>query len=165
MRLTTKGRFAVTAMIDVALRQHGGPVTLAGIAERQRISLSYLEQLFGKLRRNHLVASTRGPGGGYTLAKPLTEVSVSDIISAVDEPMDATNCGGLGNCHDDLPCMTHNLWTNLNIRMQEYLASVSLDDLVREQQQAPKVIHEHKHDHHDHKARGTARRIPVMVAA
>lgn len=137
MRLTTKGRFAVTAMIDVALRQHGGPVTLAGIAERQRISLSYLEQLFGKLRRNHLVASTRGPGGGYTLAKSLAAVSVADIISAVDEPLDATNCGGLGNCHDDHPCMTHNLWTNLTRCMYEYLSSVSLEDLVREQHGTP----------------------------
>lgn len=133
MRLTTKGRFAVTAMIDVALRQHAGPVTLAGIAERQKISLSYLEQLFGKLRRNHLVASTRGPGGGYTLAKPLGAVSVADIISAVDEPLDATSCGGRGNCHDDHPCMTHDLWMSLNARMHEYLNSVNLDDLVRQQ--------------------------------
>ncbi|MBS3935156.1 MAG: Fe-S cluster assembly transcription factor [Sulfuritalea sp.] len=133
MRLTTKGRFAVTAMIDVALRQHAGPVTLAGIAERQRISLSYLEQLFGKLRRNQLVASTRGPGGGYTLARPLIAVSVADIISAVDEPLDATSCGGRGNCHDDHPCMTHNLWMSLNERMHDYLRSVNLADLVREQ--------------------------------
>jgi Rrf2 family transcriptional regulator, iron-sulfur cluster assembly transcription factor len=133
MRLTTKGRFAVTAMIDVALRQHAGPVTLAGIAERQKISLSYLEQLFGKLRRNHLVASTRGPGGGYTLAKPLAAVTVAEIIGAVDEPLDATNCGGKGNCQEDHPCMTHQLWSSLNQRMQEYLSSVNLDDLVRQQ--------------------------------
>lgn len=133
MRLTTKGRFAVTAMIDLALRQHGGPVTLAGIAERQKISLSYLEQLFGKLRRNHLVASVRGPGGGYTLAKALSEVSVADIISAVDEPLDATNCGGKRNCHDEHPCMTHHLWTSLNQRMYDYLHSVSLEDLVQQQ--------------------------------
>lgn len=133
MRLTTKGRFAVTAMIDLALRQHGGPVTLAGIAERQKISLSYLEQLFGKLRRNQLVASVRGPGGGYTLARPLAEVSVADIISAVDEPLDATNCGGKRNCHDEHPCMTHNLWTSLNERMYEYLHSVSLEELVQQQ--------------------------------
>lgn len=135
MRLTTKGRFAVTAMIDVALRQHAGPVTLAGIAERQSISLSYLEQLFGKLRRNQLVASTRGPGGGYTLAKPLAAVTVADIISAVDEPLDATSCGGRGNCVDQQhPCMTHNLWMSLNMRMHEYLNSVNLDDLVRQQE-------------------------------
>ncbi|MCX8086462.1 MAG: Fe-S cluster assembly transcriptional regulator IscR [Rhodocyclaceae bacterium] len=137
MRLTTKGRFAVTAMIDVALRQHAGPVTLAGIAERQKISLSYLEQLFGKLRRNQLVVSTRGPGGGYMLAKPLAAISVADIISAVDEPLDATNCGGKGNCHDDRPCMTHELWTTLNQRMQEYLRSVNLEELVRQQRGKP----------------------------
>lgn len=160
MRLTTKGRFAVTAMIDVALRQHGGPVTLAGIAERQKISLSYLEQLFGKLRRNHLVASTRGPGGGYTLAKPLTAVSVADIISAVDEPLDATSCGGKGNCHDEQPCMTHDLWMSLNRRMHEYLSSVSLDELVRKQRDSGCAD-----DVSSAKKGGTARRIPVMAAA
>lgn len=138
MRLTTKGRFAVTAMIDMALRQHGGPVTLASIAERQKISLSYLEQLFGKLRRNDLVASTRGPGGGYTLSKPMSSVSVAAIISAVDEPLDATGCGGMGNCHDDdHPCMTHTLWTGLNTRMYEYLSSVNLEELVLQQHGTP----------------------------
>ncbi len=109
MRLTTKGRFAVTAMIDLALRQHEGPVTLAGISERQKISLSYLEQLFGKLRRHGLVGSVRGPGGGYTLAKAMGEVSVADIIVAVDEPLDATQCGGKENCQDEHRCMTHDL--------------------------------------------------------
>ena len=133
MRLTTKGRFAVTAMVDLALRQHDGPVTLAGIAERQNISLSYLEQLFGKLRRKELVASVRGPGGGYCLAKTAEAVSVADIICAVDEPLDATNCGGKGDCHDDRPCMTHMLWTSLNTRMFEYLRSVNLAELVRQQ--------------------------------
>jgi Rrf2 family iron-sulfur cluster assembly transcriptional regulator len=137
MRLTTKGRFAVTAMIDLALRQHEGPVTLAGISERQHISLSYLEQLFGKLRRHALVASVRGPGGGYCLAKPLAEVSVADIVHAVDEPLDATQCGGKKNCHDDRTCMTHTLWTNLNTKMNEYLSSVSLADLVAEQKRHP----------------------------
>ena len=137
MRLTTKGRFAVTAMIDLAMRQHEGPVTLAGISERQRISLSYLEQLFGKLRRHALVASVRGPGGGYCLAKPLAEVSVADIVHAVDEPLDATQCGGKKNCHDDRTCMTHTLWTNLNAKMNEYLSSVSLADLVAEQRRHP----------------------------
>ena len=133
MRLTTKGRFAVTAMVDLALRQHDGPVTLAGIAERQNISLSYLEQLFGKLRRKELVESVRGPGGGYCLAKPLEDVSVADIIRAVDEPLDATSCGGKRNCHDEHTCMTHVLWTNLNARMFEYLSSVNLAELVRQQ--------------------------------
>lgn len=133
MRLTTKGRFAVTAMIDLALRQHMGPVTLAGIAERQKISLSYLEQLFGKLRRNQLVASVRGPGGGYCLARDMEQVSVADIIRAVDEGLDATQCGGKGNCHEDHPCMTHTLWTSLNQKMFDYLTSVHLSDLVAEQ--------------------------------
>ena len=132
MRLTTKGRFAVTAMIDLAQRQSNGPVTLAGISERQKISLSYLEQLFGKLRRHHIVASVRGPGGGYRLARGMNEVSVADIIAAVDEPLDATNCGGRENCQDEQRCMTHDLWTNLNKRMHEYLASVSLFDLVNQ---------------------------------
>jgi len=139
MKLTTKGRFAVTAMIDLALRHEGGPVTLAGISERQKISLSYLEQLFGKLRRHQLVASVRGPGGGYCLAKPLNEMSVADIIIAVDEPLDATLCGGMSNCHDDQPCMTHVLWTNLTKRMYDYLASVSLGELV-EQQRAKQSV-------------------------
>lgn len=133
MRLTTKGRFAVTAMIDLALRHGDGPVTLAGISERQRISLSYLEQLFGKLRRHKLVASVRGPGGGYRLARPMNEITVADIIVAVDEPLDATQCGGRENCNDDHRCMTHDLWTNLNARMFEYLDSVALADLVAKQ--------------------------------
>ena len=153
MKLTTKGRFAVTAMIDLALRQKDGPVTLAGISERQKISLSYLEQLFGKLRRHALVASVRGPGGGYRLAKPLVEVSVADIIRAVDEPMDATLCGGKGNCQDDQPCMTHNLWTTLTLHMLEYLSSVTLAELV-EQQKSPTGQHAHHHEH-EPKARRT----------
>jgi Rrf2 family iron-sulfur cluster assembly transcriptional regulator len=141
MRLTTKGRFAVTAMIDVAMRQHEGPVTLAGISERQRISLSYLEQLFGKLRRRRLVSSTRGPGGGYQLERPMDQTTVSDIIFAVDEPLDATQCGGKENCHDDQRCMTHDLWANLNVRMLDYLDSVTLADLVDQQTRKVKESH------------------------
>ena len=133
MRLTTKGRFAVTAMVDLALRGGNGPVTLAGISERQDISLSYLEQLFGKLRRHHLVESVRGPGGGYCLTKALEDVSVADIIRAVDEPIDATQCGGKENCKDDGRCMTHDLWVNLNAKIYEYLNSVSLAELVNNQ--------------------------------
>jgi len=133
MRLTTKGRFAVTAMIDLGLRHQRGPITLAGISERQRISLSYLEQLFGRLRRQGIVDSVRGPGGGYTLARPMGEISVAAIIRAVDEPIDATQCGGLGNCHDDRECMTHELWTSLNTRIYDYLDSISLGDLVTKQ--------------------------------
>jgi len=130
MRLTTKGRFAVTAMIDLALRGGNGPVTLAAISERQHISLSYLEQLFGKLRRNALVESVRGPGGGYNVARPLDGISVADIIRAVDEPLDATSCGGHENCADEHRCMTHDLWSTLNKKMYEYLSSVTLRDLV-----------------------------------
>ena len=133
MRLTTKGRFAVTAMIDLALRDHAGPVALAGISGRQVISLSYLEQLFGKLRRHSLVDSVRGPGGGYRLARAASDISVAEIIEAVDEPVDATQCKGKENCLDDRRCLTHDLWANLNTHMVEYLDGVSLEDLVSEQ--------------------------------
>ncbi len=135
MRLTTKGRFAVTAMIDLALRENTGPVALAAISGRQQISLSYLEQLFGKLRRHELVESTRGPGGGYTLGRKSTEITVADIIVAVDEPMDATGCHGKQNCtgEDAGRCMTHDLWASLNTKMIEYLDSVSLRKLVDDQ--------------------------------
>jgi len=133
MRLTTKGRFAVTAMVDLAMRQTRGPVTLAAISERQRISLSYLEQLFGKLRRHKLVSSVRGPGGGYNLAQTMQAISVADIICAVDEPLDATQCGGKENCLDDKRCMTHDLWATLNAKMYDYLSSVTLADLVAHQ--------------------------------
>jgi len=140
MRLTTKGRFAVTAMIDLALRQGKGPVTLAGISQRQAISLSYLEQLFGKLRRHEIVESIRGPGGGYSLARRADKVTVADIIIAVDEPLDATQCGGKENCHGadaatGARCMTHELWATLNEKMVDYLDSVSLQDLVDQQHQ------------------------------
>src|SRR5512143_4065030 len=134
MRLTTKGRFAVTAMVDLSMRQTRGPVTLAAISERQHISLSYLEQLFGKLRRAKLVTSVRGPGGGYNLAKPTVEITVADIISAVDEPIDATQCGGKENCNDDRRCITHDLWATLNEKMNDYLSSVTLADVVSHQQ-------------------------------
>jgi Rrf2 family iron-sulfur cluster assembly transcriptional regulator len=135
MRLTTKGRFAVTAMIDLALRGEGGPVALASVSERQKISLSYLEQLFGKLRRYKLVDSVRGPGGGYCIARPLAMVTVADIIRAVDEQLDATQCGGRENCHDEHRCMTHDLWSTLNSKMYEYLSSVTLADLVEREKQ------------------------------
>ena len=133
MRLTTKGRFAVTAMIDLALHGAEGPVALASISERQGISLSYLEQLFGKLRRYKLVESVRGPGGGYNIARSLADVNIADIIRAVDEPLDATQCGGRENCQDEHRCMTHELWSTLNHKMYEYLASVSLEALVDKQ--------------------------------
>ncbi len=135
MRLTTKGRFAVTAMVDLAQRCSDGPVSLAGISERQKISLSYLEQLFGKLRRYGLVSSVRGPGGGYRLARSVGEMTVTDIIRAVDEPLDATQCRGKENCREEERCMTHDLWSTLNDKMFDYLSSVTLAELVDQQGQ------------------------------
>ncbi|MDR2128818.1 MAG: Fe-S cluster assembly transcription factor [Burkholderiaceae bacterium] len=134
MRLTTKGRFAVTAMIDLALRQDSGPVALAAISHRQNISLSYLEQLFGKLRRKDLVESTRGPGGGYSLGRKAADITVADIIFSVDEPLDATHCNGQQNCQGESGyCMTHDLWTSLNEHMVQFLDSITLQKLVDEQ--------------------------------
>ena len=132
MRLSTKGRFAVTAMLDLCIRQSRDPVTLAAISERQHISLSYLEQLFGKLRRHKLVNSVRGPGGGYRLAKDMAQISVADIIVAVDEPIDATGCGGKENCQDDQKCLTHDLWANLNDHIFKYLQAITLKQFVDE---------------------------------
>jgi len=161
MRLTTKGRFAVTAMIDVAMHGTRKPVTLAGISERQRISLSYLEQLFGKLRRHGLVDSVRGPGGGYRLARGAEMVSVADIIVAVDEPIDATMCGGRENCQDDgKRCMTHELWANLNGHIFAYLRSVTLANLVAQQQKPESAVLQ------DHRAQAAPARppSPLIVA-
>lgn len=141
MRLTTKGRFAVTAMLDLALNEASSngiqkPVTLADISARQDISLSYLEQLFSRLRRQGLVNSVRGPGGGYNLAKTKAEISVSAIISAVDEHIDATQCSGKEDCHGvNGRCMTHQLWATLNSKILDYLSGVSLADMVEAQQQ------------------------------
>jgi Rrf2 family iron-sulfur cluster assembly transcriptional regulator len=120
-------------MVDLAMRDGSAPVTLADISRRQKISLSYLEQLFGKLRRRKLVDSVRGPGGGYRLARDMAAVSVVDVILAVDEPIDATQCGGKENCHDDQKCITHDLWANLNQHIFDYLRGVSLKQLVDEQ--------------------------------
>ncbi len=140
MRLTTKGRFAVTAMLDLALNEVDRPVTLAGISERQDISLSYLEQLFSRLRRSGLVKSVRGPGGGYRIAKPQHAISITDIITAVDEQIDATQCGGKENCMGDKRCMTHELWTSLNVKILDYLSGVSLADLVASQREGKKIV-------------------------
>ncbi len=140
MRLTTKGRFAVTAMVDLSMRPTRGPVTLSAISERQHISLSYLEQLFGKLRRAKLVTSVRGQGGGYCLARPTGAISVAQIITAVGEPIDATQCAGKENCNDDRRCATHDLWATLNQKMNDYLNSVSLADVVSHQQGKPVAV-------------------------
>lgn len=133
MRLTTKGRFAVTAMIDLALREAERPVTLAGISERQHISLSYLEQLFGKLRKNGLVESIRGPGGGYILPRPMDKITVADIVTAVDEPTDAVVSAEQEMAPDDQRCTTNDLWSSLNLIILEFLRSITLRDLVEKQ--------------------------------
>ncbi|HTO18319.1 MAG TPA: Fe-S cluster assembly transcriptional regulator IscR [Pseudomonas sp.] len=130
MRLTTKGRYAVTAMLDLALHAQQGPVSLADISERQGISLSYLEQLFAKLRRNELVTSVRGPGGGYYLSRDSREIQVAEVIDAVNESVDATRCQGLGDCHSGDTCLTHHLWCDLSERIHEFLSGISLADLV-----------------------------------
>ena len=140
MRLTTKGRFAVTAMMDLAMNQGKHPVTLAAISRRQKISLSYLEQLFGKLRRHALVDSVRGPGGGYRLAQDMAQISVADIILAVDEMLDSTQCGGKQNCRDEKKCITHNLWADLNRHIFDYLGGVTLGQLVDAQGPRPEGV-------------------------
>lgn len=130
MKLTSKGRYAVTAMLDLALHAGSKPVTLAGISERQGISLSYLEQLFTRLRKHGLVSSTRGPGGGYSLSRPAREISISEVVNAVDENVDATRCGGQGNCQDGKRCLTHELWTELSQQIQAFLGKITLGQLV-----------------------------------
>ncbi len=130
MRLTTKGRFAVTAIADLAMHGGANPVTMAAISERQKISLSYLEQLFGRLRRRKIVRSVRGPGGGYHLDRPADKITIAEIVLAVDEPLDATGCGGKGNCADDRQCITHELWMGLTENIYDYLSSISLQQLV-----------------------------------
>ncbi|RLA30098.1 MAG: Fe-S cluster assembly transcriptional regulator IscR [Gammaproteobacteria bacterium] len=130
MRLTTKGRYAVTAMLDLALHYDNGPITLADISRRQSISLSYLEQLFSRLRRRGLVESVRGPGGGYRLSRAAKQISVVSVITAVDEEVDATRCGGLGNCQDSQPCLTHELWCDLSQQIHDFLAGINLAQLV-----------------------------------
>ena len=126
MRLTTRGRYAVTAMLDLALNAAPKPVPLGDIAERQGISLAYLEQLFARLRRRGLVVSVRGPGGGYRLSEPLEAISISRIIAAVDEQLDATRCGGSGHCQDGQQCLTHDLWTDLSSRIEQFLSPHTL---------------------------------------
>ena len=130
MKLSTKGRYAVMAMVDLARHSNGAPVCLSEIAERQEISLAYLEQLFAKLRRNGLVKSVRGPGGGYHLAREASKVTVADIIKAVEEPIDSTQCGGRENCQENQRCMTHDLWEELGQQIHVFLSSVSLADVV-----------------------------------
>ncbi|MGV8843181.1 MAG: Rrf2 family transcriptional regulator [Pseudomonas sp.] len=130
MRLTTKGRYAVTAMLDLAFHEDQGPITLAQISQRQGVSISYLEQLFAKLRRCKLVTSVRGPGGGYRLANSPALISVAQIVEAVDDSMDATRCLGRADCQQGEQCLTHHLWSDLSERLQQFLNNISLADLI-----------------------------------
>lgn len=136
MRLTTKGRYAVTAMLDLAINHGSESVTLRNIAENQQISLSYLEQLFAKLRRQDLVKGTRGPGGGYRLARDADEISIAEIIQAVDEPMEFTDCNGLENCKGGERCLSHHLWVRLTDQLEGFLSNIYLGTLMRESAEA-----------------------------
>ena len=155
MRLTTKGRYAVTAMLDLAFHSDTKPVTLTDIAARQTISLSYLEQLFSRLRRANMVKGIRGPGGGYTLADTADKINIADIIEAVDEPLGATKCGGEANCQKEQACLTHVLWMGLSEQIRDYLKGITLAQLLekhhvqsvakRQDQEAEQIIEIHRH--------------------
>jgi len=132
LKLTSKGRYAVTAILDLAFHSQAGPVALSHISRRQDISLSYLEQLFTRLRKQQLVSSTRGPGGGYSLSRPASEIAVAEVIAAVDEAVDTTRCSGAVNCHDGQQCLTHELWDDLSQQIYEFLDDISLQDLMAE---------------------------------
>ncbi len=154
MRLTTKGRYAVTAMLDLAFHSQTKPVTLTEIAARQTISLSYLEQLFARLRKANMVKGIRGPGGGYTLSGSADDINIADIIAAVDEPIDATKCGGEANCHNEKACLTHDLWMGLSHQIKDYLKGITLGQLIenhrlqetakRQEEDTVKVIEIHR---------------------
>ncbi|MCP3867475.1 MAG: Fe-S cluster assembly transcriptional regulator IscR [Gammaproteobacteria bacterium] len=130
MRLTTKGRYAVTAMLDLSFHDGSGPITLADVAQRQGISLSYLEQLFARLRKQALVKSVRGPGGGYILGRSSQDICIAEVITAVDESVDTTRCGGAHNCQDNERCLTHDLWNDLSDKIYDYLNTITLHDLM-----------------------------------
>jgi len=132
MKLTSKGRYAVTAILDLAFHEQSGPVSLSHISQRQAISLSYLEQLFTRLRKHELVKSTRGPGGGYSLNRPAQAIAVAEVIAAVDEMIDSTRCSGAGNCHNGQQCLTHDLWDDLSEQIHAFLCEISLQDLLDE---------------------------------
>ncbi len=152
MRLTTKGRYAVTAMLDLAVHHDRGPIALADIAARQGISLAYLEQLFARLRKHGLVQSARGPGGGYRLGRPAGAIAIAEVIRSVDEGVDATRCKGMQNCQGSERCLTHDLWEDLSRRIEEFLSGITLGELVERQtvkavsaRQDAQVIRFHAH--------------------
>jgi len=140
MKLTSKGRYAVTAMIDIALNHDKGAITLSLISERQGISLSYLEQLFAKLKKSELVSSARGPGGGYRLSRSAAEISIGQIIRAVDESVDARKCAGKANCHGGEQCLSHELWTDLSATIDSFLKSITLQDVVEKKNNTLKEV-------------------------
>jgi len=140
MRLTTKGRYAVTAMLDLVLHSQNTPVTLTEIATRQTISLSYLEQLFSRLRKADLVKGVRGPGGGYRIRQTPELISIASIIEAVNEPIDSTKCGGEENCQHDSICLTHDLWAGLSEHIQDYLSQITLADLIAQREERRKIV-------------------------
>lgn len=144
MRLTTKGRYAVTAMLDLAINAEHNPVSLADISERQDISLSYLEQLFAKLRRYELVTSVRGPGGGYQLARTMDCIHIAEIIDAVNETVDATRCHGSAACNSGDICLTHYLWQGLSQQIHDFLSSITLADLVNKQEIRDVALRQHQ---------------------
>lgn len=155
MRLTTKGRYAVTAMLDLAINHEKESVTLRNIAENQKISLSYLEQLFAKLRKQDLVKGMRGPGGGYRLARDADEISIADIISAVDEPIEFTDCNGLENCKGGERCLSHHLWVQLTDQLEGFLSAIYLGALMRESEQSM--------EQNRSTSSGTTRKVTVPV--
>jgi len=134
MKLTARGRYAVTAMVDLAMHEDEGPISLSDISDRQAISLSYLEQLFAKLKRNHLVDSVRGPGGGYQLSRSCREIFIADIVGSVDEHVDATRCAGKADCQGGETCLTHELWSDLSEQIHKFLSGVDLGSLVEKRQ-------------------------------
>jgi Rrf2 family iron-sulfur cluster assembly transcriptional regulator len=160
MKLTSKGRYAVTAMLDVTIHAVYGPVPLADISERQGISLSYLEQLFSRLRKHGLVNSVRGPGGGYRLGKCSAQIAVADVISAVNESVDATKCSGKGNCQGGEQCLTHSLWQNLSTRIEEFLQNITLSELVA--QHDVKSVSKRQDNLHNHLGKSSS--LETLIA-
>jgi len=140
MKLTTKGRYAVTAMLDIAYHDRGNPITLAEISSRQNISLSYLEQLFSRLKKRGLVESIKGPGGGYRLSKDANNIVISEVIQAVDDNLETTSCNGKANCHNNKQCISHNLWQDLGIEIKNFLSDVTLQQAIAKNDMGIKEI-------------------------